>query len=95
MRLTTSHHKTLLLWKLNKGGQAPIWAVAPLDGWIMRLGCDFYYKTIILNLNRPILLIIESLNADITKTDTILTKISQFTPLRLHPAHNVNIIILS
>jgi hypothetical protein len=32
MRLTTLHRKTLLLWNLNKGGQGPVWAVAPLDG---------------------------------------------------------------
>jgi hypothetical protein len=36
MRLTTSHRKTLLLWNLNRGGQGPIWAVTPLDGWILR-----------------------------------------------------------
>jgi hypothetical protein len=34
VRLTTSHRKTLLLGNLNRGGQGPIWAVAPLDGWI-------------------------------------------------------------
>jgi hypothetical protein len=31
--LTSSHRKTLLLWNLNRGGQGPIWAVAPLDGY--------------------------------------------------------------
>jgi hypothetical protein len=35
VRLTTSHRKTLLLRSLNRGGQGPIWAVAPLDGWIV------------------------------------------------------------
>jgi hypothetical protein len=34
VRLTTSHCKTLLLWNLNGGGQGPIWAVEPLDGWM-------------------------------------------------------------
>jgi hypothetical protein len=34
VRLTTSHRKTLLLWNLNRGGQGPIWAVAPMDGWM-------------------------------------------------------------
>jgi hypothetical protein len=32
--VTTSHRKTLLLRNLNRGGQGPIWAVAPLDGWM-------------------------------------------------------------
>jgi hypothetical protein len=35
VRLTTSHCETLLLWNLSRGGQGPIWAVAPLDGWIV------------------------------------------------------------
>jgi hypothetical protein len=34
VRLTTSHRKTLLLRNLNRGGRGPIWAVAPLDGWM-------------------------------------------------------------
>jgi hypothetical protein len=34
VRLTTSHRKTLLLRNLNRGGQGPIWAVAPLNGWM-------------------------------------------------------------
>jgi hypothetical protein len=38
VRLTTSHRKTLLLWNLNRGGQGPIWAVAPLDGLIVLCG---------------------------------------------------------
>jgi hypothetical protein len=36
VRLTTSHRKTLLLRNLNRGGQGPIWAVARLNGWILR-----------------------------------------------------------
>jgi hypothetical protein len=39
---TTSHRKTLLLWNLNRGGQGPIWAVAPLDGWM-----DGYNDTVL------------------------------------------------
>jgi hypothetical protein len=34
--LTTSHRK-ILLWNLYRGGQGPIWAVAPLDGWMESL----------------------------------------------------------
>jgi hypothetical protein len=33
VRLTTSHRKILLLRNLNRGGQGPIWAVAPLNEW--------------------------------------------------------------
>jgi hypothetical protein len=29
-----THRKTLLLRNLNRGCQGPIWAVAPLDGWL-------------------------------------------------------------
>jgi hypothetical protein len=31
--LTIPHHKKLLLRNLKRGGQGPIWAVGPLDGW--------------------------------------------------------------
>jgi hypothetical protein len=40
VRLTTSHRKTLLLRNLNRGGQGPIWAVAPLDDGIT--ACKLY-----------------------------------------------------
>jgi hypothetical protein len=34
VRLTAPHHKKLLLRNLKRGGQGPIWAVGPLDGWM-------------------------------------------------------------
>jgi hypothetical protein len=42
VRLTISHRKTLLR-NLNRGGQGPIWAVAPLDGWNLKVRA-FYKK---------------------------------------------------
>jgi hypothetical protein len=44
VRLTTSQRKTLLLWNLNRGGQGPIWSVAPLDGWMHVVGGDLDTK---------------------------------------------------
>jgi hypothetical protein len=41
VRLTTLHHKKLLLRNLRRGGQGPIWAVEPLDGWMIG---SFLYK---------------------------------------------------
>jgi len=50
VRLTTPHLKTLLLRNLNRGGQGPIWAVAPVDGWIFSirhyLACQSWNATI-------------------------------------------------
>jgi hypothetical protein len=44
VRLTTSHRKTLLLCNLNRRGQGPIWAVAPLDRWKCLIKITNRYK---------------------------------------------------
>jgi hypothetical protein len=48
--LTISHRKTLLLWTLNRGGQGPIWAVAPLDGF-MHISGECVYETYICEIS--------------------------------------------
>jgi hypothetical protein len=77
VRLTTSHHKTLLLWNLNRGGQGPIWAVAPLDGWTVEAGSTYTFNNA---LNGLILI---QINANITQCRCTLHTFGNYVYLRI------------